>query len=188
MSELDVVSSLTNSEWPAWVQAIGSIVAIIGAAAIAIWQSKKQHENSLNLLSTEHRLTRLEISRALLSLSTNSLRMLNNYSRQLPDRSAVHRIGDGEIHLDLNELKVVEGAVQAVPLHSLPHQLVSLTMMVGSTLRQFREHVELAVQVHRQMDADQFDAFFTNMSEMQNSLKKTCDDIQAEIKKLQDVA
>ena len=188
MSELNVVSSLAGSEWPAWVQAIGSVVAIIGAAAIAIWQSKKQHENSLNLLSTEHRLARLETAQALLSLSISSLRMLNNYAKQLPDRSVVHNIGDGTTHLDLNELKVVEGAVKAIPLHSLPHQLVSLTMMVGSTLRQFREHVELAIKVHRQMDAEQFEAFFTNISGMKNSLKHTCDDIQAEVTKLQENA
>lgn len=188
MSELNVISNLTGSEWPAWVQAIGSIVAIFGATGIAIWQSKKQHDNSLKLLSAEHRLARLEVAQALLSLSTSSLRLLKNYTKQLPDRSAVHNVADGIIHLDLNELKVVEGAVQTIPLYSLPHQLVSLTMMVGSTIRQFREHVELVIQVHRKMDAAQFDAFFTNMSEMQKSLKKTCDDIQAEVTKLQDMA
>lgn len=176
---------MVSSEWPAWVQAIGSIAAIIGAAAIAIWQSNKQHVNSLELLSTEHRLSRLEVARALLSLSTSSLSMLNHYAKLLPDRDAVHHFGDEITHLDLNELKVVEGAVQTIPLHSLPHQLVSLTMMLGSTLRQFREHVELVIQVHRKMDANQFESFFANMADMRRSLKETCDDIQTEVNKLE---
>ncbi len=188
MSEPNLISNLTSPEWAAWVQAIGSILAIIGATGVAIWQSNKQHKNSLELLSIEHRLARLEVAQALLSLSKSSLRLLKNYAKQLPDRSAIHNIGHGVTHLDTDELKVVEGAVQTIPLHSLPHQLVSLTMMLGSTIRQFREHVELVIKVHRQMDADQFNAFFTNMSEMQNSLKKTCDDIQTEVSKLQEMA
>ena len=188
MSEPVAISVLTSSEWAAWVQAIGSILAIIGATGIAIWQSSKQHKNSLELLSTEHRLARLEVAQALLSLSTSSLRLLNNYSKQLPDREAVHNIGRGITHLDMNELKVVEGAVQAIPLHSLPHQLVSLTMMVGSTIRQFREHVELVLEVHRKMDAEQFSDFFNNITKMQTSMKATCEDIQIEVTKLQDKA
>jgi hypothetical protein len=188
MSEPNVISNLNGQEWAAWVQAVGSILAIIGAASIAIWQSNKQQKNSLELLSTEHRLARLEVAKALLSLSINSLRLLKNYAKQLPDRSAVHNIGHGVTHLDTNELKVVEGAIQAIPLYSLPHQLVSLTMMLGSTIRQFREHVELVIKVHQEMDAEQFNAFFTNMLEMQSSLKKTCDDIQTEVSKLQDKA
>jgi Tfp pilus assembly protein FimT len=111
---------MTSSEWATWVQAIGSIIAIFGAAGIAIWQSRKQHKSSLELLSTEHRLARTEVARALLSLSTNSLRMLKNYAKQLPDRGAVHKVAEGVLPLDLNELKVVEGAVRAIPLHSLP--------------------------------------------------------------------
>ena len=173
MNVLNDVTNLVNSEWPAWVQAIGSIVAIIGAAGIAIWQSNRQHKNSLDLLSTEHRLARLETAQALLSLSTSSLKMLNHYAKLLPDRYAVHHFGDGITHLDTNELRVVEGAVNAIPLYSLPHQLVSLTMMLGSTLRQFREHIELTIQVHRKMDADQFNSFFANMADMRRSLKET---------------
>lgn len=188
MNELNDITNMASSEWPAWVQAIGSIVAIIGATAIAIWQSKKQHQNSLDLLSAEHRLARLETAQALLSLSTSSLKMLNHYAKLLPDRDAVHHFGDGATHLDTNEMRVVEGAVNAIPLHSLPHQLVSLTMMLGSTLRQFREHIELAVQVHRKMDAEQFDSFFENMAGMCRSLKETCDDIQSEVNKLQEKA
>ena len=84
MNELNDITNIASSEWPAWVQAIGSIVAIIGAAGIAIWQSKKQHQNSLELLSAEHRLARLETAQALLSLSTSSLKMLNHYAKLLP--------------------------------------------------------------------------------------------------------
>lgn len=179
---------MTSSEWAAWIQAIGSIAAIFGAAGIAIWQSNRQHKSSLELISADHRLARTEVARALLSLSENSLRLLKGYARQLPDRTRVHQVAEGLLPLDLNELRVVEGAVQAIPLHSLPHPLVSLTMMVNSTIRQYREHIELVLKVHREMSAREFEDFFSNLTKMRESLQQTCGEIQAEIAKFENHA
>ena len=38
---------LSASDWAAWVQAVGSIAAIIGAAAIAIWEAHRQYKGSI---------------------------------------------------------------------------------------------------------------------------------------------
>lgn len=103
MSGPHCMSNFTGSEWAAWVQAIGSILAIVGATGIALWQSRKQHENSLKFLRTAHRITRFENSQALLFLSKNSLCMLNNSLRKIPDRGAVYLIAHGEIDLDLRD-------------------------------------------------------------------------------------
>lgn len=81
MYELCLLSSLTSSEWASWVQAIGSIAAILGAVGIAVWQSKRQHEASLALLRTEKRISRTESAKALLSLSTGALRLLEHSAK-----------------------------------------------------------------------------------------------------------
>lgn len=44
---------MPRSDWAAWVQAVGSIAAIFGAAGVAIWQARKQHKNSLDLVRSE---------------------------------------------------------------------------------------------------------------------------------------
>lgn len=44
---------MPRSDWAAWVQAVGSIAAIFGATAVAIWQAHKQHQNSLKLVRIE---------------------------------------------------------------------------------------------------------------------------------------
>lgn len=44
---------MPRSDWAAWVQAIGSIAAVFGAAGVAIWQAHKQHQNSLDLVRAE---------------------------------------------------------------------------------------------------------------------------------------
>lgn len=44
---------MPRSDWAAWVQALGSVAAIVGAAGVAIWQAHKQHKNSLDLVRGE---------------------------------------------------------------------------------------------------------------------------------------
>ena len=183
MNQLCFLSEMTSSEWAAWVQAVGSIAAVFGAAGIAIWQANRQQKNSLALLRTEQRLGRVELAKALLALSQNCLRLLDHLAAQLHDREAFCNIADGRVHVDFNELSVAEGAVHDIPLHSLPYRLVSLTMMVRSSVRQFRENFEFALQSHRKMDANEFEKLFWVLGEMRASLKQTCNDIEAEVKR-----
>lgn len=185
MNELCFLSGLSSSEWAAWVQAVGSVAAIFGAAGIAIWQAGKQHKSSLEVVRAEHRLAGVATARALHSLSTNCQRAMAHAAVQFPSREAVHCIAEGRTHFDLEELKVIEGAVRSVPLHALPHQLVHLTMILSSTVRQFRENVEFALQSHRTMDGGAFEKFFGVLGELQRSLGLTCTDIQAEVVRLE---
>mgnify|MGYP000913792507 CR=1 FL=1 len=188
MSELCFLSNLTSSEWASWVQAIGSIAAIFGAVGIAIWQSNKQHGASLFLLWEEKRLARIESAKALHSLSTGALGLLEHSIKSFPDRESVHDIAEGRRHFDFGELRIVEGAIQAIAVHTQPHELVRLTMIVSSTVRQFRESVEFAIQSHREMDANAFKTFFNALSGLTNSLVLTCADIEKEVEKIENAA
>jgi hypothetical protein len=179
MNQLCVLTHLTSSDWAAWVQAIGSIVAI----GIAVWVSHQQSKNSLNVIRVEHRLTRTELAKALLSLSTNCKQLLDHITAQFPDRETCHFIADGTNHFDFNELQVVEHAVSAIPLHNLPHRLISLTMMVSSTVRQFRENVQYMLHHYTKMDGAAFQKFFDTLEELRVSLEQTCKDIQGEVKR-----
>lgn len=181
MNQLCFLTDLTSSEWAAWVQAVGSIAAIVGATWIAIWQSRRQHEVSLEVLRTEHRLARTELARTLLALSVNCSKAIEHAVKQFPDRDAAHQIAEQEAHFDCNELRAIENAVTGIPLHSLPHTLVSLTMILSSTVRQFREKIESALRFHREMDSPAFEDFFVVLSQMQKGLVLTCNDIAAEV-------
>lgn len=182
MNQLCFLSNMTSSEWASWVQAIGSIAAIIGALGIAIWQSKQQHKASLALMHAEKKLARTELAKALLSLSAGALRLLEHSTKAFPDRQSVHDAAEGRRHFDFGELRTVEGAVQAISLHTLPHELVRLTMIVKSTVRQFRENIEFAVQTHRQMDANAFNTLFEALNSLTKSLALTCADIEKEVR------
>jgi len=183
MNELCMFTGLTSSEWAAWVQAIGSIAAIAGAVGIAIWQSRKQHQTSLAALKAQHSLARLEAARALQELSIAAHRLLEHSTKAFPDRQAVHDTAEGRRFFDFGELRVIEGALQAVPLHALPHDLVRLTMILGSCVRQFRENIEFAMPRHRQMDAQEFTTLFDSLASLTKSLGLTRQDIESAVKR-----
>lgn len=181
MHEFSFISTLTSSEWASWVQAIGSIFAIVGTALIAIWQSHKQHQISLSVLRAEHRMIRIETAKTLSEFSKNVICVVEHVVKRLSDREAVHTVAERNGPSDLNELIVLERAVLAVPLHSLPHSLVTLTMFLSSTIRQFRENVEGALENHRNMSSESFSALFSVLAECLGNLKRIAEEIDSEV-------
>lgn len=182
MSQIGSATGLNSSELAAWVQALGSIAAIIGSVGIAVWQSRQQHRASMSILQAERSFSRIEVAKALKELSIGAHRLLVHSMNAFPDRQAVSDVACGRTFYDIGELRVIEGAIQAIPVHALPHDLVRLTMIVGSCVRQFRENVEFAMQRHLEMDGKTFNVFFESLTSLSRSLDLTCKDIEAAIK------
>lgn len=183
MSMLCLSLDLTSQEMAAWVQAVGSIVAIAAATWIAIWQGKKQHQNSLDLLSAERKHERTELAKTLSVLANNTLKMMLFLTKKIDSRQAVHDIKDGEIHFDLGELQRLDAAIEGIKLHELPDTLVTPTMFISSTVRQFREKIEMTLRVYREMDSEAYEDFFTTLGEMNKSFEYSCNDIAEVISK-----
>lgn len=181
MNQLCFLSGLTSSEWASWVQAVGSILAIVGAAWIARYQAKLQRDSALELHRTERLTARREVAETLSVLAQNSATAMAHVSGQLRDREAVHQVAEGFIHCDIGEVQRLDGYLAAIPLHELPSSLVTLTMILCSAVRQFREKTEMALRLHRQMDANMFEEFFRTLAQMNESVKATCKDISEKV-------
>lgn len=184
MNNLCITSNLTSSELASWVQAIGSVLAIFASALIAIFQSKKQYQNAQALYKDEQRHIRIELAKTLAILSRNSAKAIKHSIEQMPDRESIHKIASGENYLDVGELRIIDNAIAAIPLHSLPDTLVSPTMILGATIRQFREKVEGMIAFHRTMDENNFEDMFRTFQNMLQSLDLTCGDIEAQVEKI----
>ena len=183
MNQLCFLTALTSSEWAAWVQAIGSILAICGAVGVAILQSRWQHRSSMTTLKAERSFARLETARALQELSTGALRLLRHSNTAFPDQQSIHDTAEGQKFFDFGELQVIEKYVQAIPLHTLPHDLVRLMMSLGSYIRQFRENLEFAMQRHDKMTAAEFDTLFSSLSSITEGLDLTCTKITTTVER-----
>jgi len=176
--------NFSSDEWAAWVQAIGSIAAIFGAAGVAIHQAKLQHRNALDLHGFEKQTSDADLAKTLFVLATNSSKVMSHIAEQLNDREAVHRAAEGRFHCDVGELHRIDNYIRGVRIHTIPFSLVTPTMLLGSTVRQFAEKVEMALKLYRYMDAQMFEDFFRTMSQMSDSVAATCRDIEAEADRL----
>ena len=185
MSEFCFLSNLTSAEWAAWVQAVGSVIAIVAAAWIAIHQAKLQHKNALDLHKTEKRSEQTDITKTLSVLAKNSSKAMKHITSQLKDRESVHKAAEGLVPSGVGELVRIDIYLSNIPLHSVPHSMVSLTMILGSTVRQFKEKVEMALKCHRKMDAEMFKDFFGSLNDLNSSIEKTCNDINGEVERLE---
>ena len=76
-------------------------------------------------------------------------------------------------------------SIGGIPLYNLPDSLVTPTMLLSATVRQFREKVEMAIRAHRKMDAAAFEDFFRVLREMNESVEQTCGDIATEVDRVQ---
>jgi len=153
----------------------------LAAASIAVWQSRAQHRSSLALLKAEQRHSRIELSKTLAALAHNCSTAVSYVSAHFPDREAVHNVAEGEVNVDLEEIRRIDSALRSIPIHHLPSTLLTPTMVLSATIRQFLGKVELTLQLHRSMNAAQFDDFFITIQQMNESLKATCADIDAEV-------
>lgn len=185
MHTLCLTLDLTSTEWAAWVQAIGTIVAVLGAAAIAVWQSKKQHQSALALHKEEQRHARLEQAKTLLTLCQNCTKAAKHFSAQMHDRESVYTIASRETYFDFGELQALQSATTNIPLYSLPSTLLTDAMVLGATVRQFKQTIDMAIELHRTMDADQFQELFNTLGAMNESLASTCGDIEGAVQLVQ---
>lgn len=185
MTSFSLPTNLTSADWAAWAQAVGTIFAVLAAAGIAVWQSRRQHRSAMLLHSEEQRHARVSLARSLLVIAHNCRRATTYLAEQMGNREAIHNIASGEKHFDYGELRHLENATSGIPLYSLPDVLVSHAMTLAATIRQFRETVEIAIRQHRNMDGAAFSDVFRTFAEMNESLRLTCDDIGKAVEQIE---
>lgn len=167
---------LTRGECASWVQAWGSILAIVGTAGAAIYQARRQYQSTMAGLRLQQKQAHLQVAETLEQLATNTLKLQQHIAEKLTTREAVEVAADDGLPFDLPELRSLERSLESVALHELPATLVSPSMMLSWSVRQFRAKVEMALQFHRTMDAAAFDDFFQTTAQMTSSLEQTVND------------
>ena len=167
---LGILFNVTRAEWPAWAQALGSIVAILAASAMVVLQARRHAE-------AEKR--RIEAMQEQILQNVIAITQEASY---LVQRAYEFRITDGNSMLDtpayrteeMVNLKDMLMALKNIPLHELPNPdavraLAAMRRIVARTVLEIRAisdaksgHVgsdnfweqfeELALQARRQTE------------------------------------
>ncbi|OCS47933.1 hypothetical protein [Ralstonia pickettii] len=172
---------LNRAECASWVQAWGSILAIGGTAFAAYYQGRKQLQATIEGVRQTQKQAHLQVAETLWKLAENALKMQRHIASRLDTRDKGHKAAVDGLPFEMPELLSIERALEAIPLHELPATLVSPSMILTWTVRQFRTKVEMALQLHRRMDAADFEDFFARVAEMNASLDKTVADFGAKL-------
>lgn len=174
---MSIITNLTSVELAAWVQAIGTLVAIAAAALIANLQGRRAYKNALALIAAEQRNSRIELAKTLSVLSIASSRVVGHLTIQIPDSEAIYAIANKEVYFDFGQILRLDEAIANIPLHELPDKLVEPTISLSSSIRQFCGQVQSALKNNRSMNEDHFTKFFMGIERLNASIKETCVDI-----------
>ena len=163
-------------------------MAIVAAAVIATGQAKAQHKSALAVHKLDLATSRAEISQTIAALANACAKAIAHVCDRLKDRDTIHNAAEGLYPTGIGEVKRLHEYLAAIPLHELPHFLVADTLVFGSAVLQFRDKVEMALRLHRQMDAGMFDDFFQTTSLLRGVARETADKLLQQAKQLQGVA
>ncbi len=136
MQTLCFMSGLTSEQWAAWIQAVGSVVAIAASAGIAIWQSRRtvRHERQLRDEDTARRME------AIKELLVAAYGMAMDYSDALHDGRKLAGLVNFADSADFRELA---DEVARIDLSNVPSgPLVSRLIAARGAVRNLAKLIE----------------------------------------------
>ncbi len=146
----------------AWVQAIGSIGAIIAAGAIASAQAARQFRDAGKLQASVALSVDLRMTESVEAIAMNcSKRMLLCIKDIGWDRDYITQIVDGPRHYDDKAMAQILSYLDAIPLHSLPSSTVIVNVIhMRAVARQVGEKIDLVFGSYRNLNGSHFQDFF----------------------------
>lgn len=140
-----------KSEWASWVQAIGSIGAILAAAFIATWQIDATRKSA----QAERRRKAAVMVEAVTALVRSHLQELESISA-LVDRHKHYETRRRMERLDPTEVfATIERAAQGIPLHDLPDaEMIRLLVDLQNHIRTNREAIAAVKDLFMKDESD----------------------------------
>lgn len=151
MNTLCFMSDMTSAEWAAWVQAGATFVAIVGSAAVAIWQLRTQRENSMKLQKAEQRSIQIERGTAILTQATNCKMLVINTAGQFRLLLGDPAIQDESLEIHFSMIKALGRSLAAISLHDLPVGFITPVMLFNIYVSQFIDSVQFVLDRRARM-------------------------------------
>jgi heme exporter protein D len=173
------VSDLSVSECAAWVQAWGSVVAVLVAVAVAAYQSNSQHKSALKLFARQQAQQRRDQIEALTNIAYEACKLVETIRGALGTLTAALQIARKEVYFDLGAIHYLDESVQRISLIGLAPDMVRPVRRLTDVVRQFRWNIDLVFTDYKNMNADEFSSFASVFSEISKSLQALCAEFSA---------
>jgi hypothetical protein len=175
---------LKDTTLAAWVQALGSIVAIVAAFAIGNHQTKVQIRLARIAAANDD----IQAAETIFYLAGAALNTVQFVRGGLDDRDKVFDAAKGRASVLLREVEAFETVLSDIPAYRVDPKVLRCALMVAGNVRQFRLKVVMALEHHRTMDAAAFDDFFATMQAVVWSLSENAADATKVVVEFRSVA
>lgn len=146
----------------AWVQAVGSIAAIVATGIYVQWQ----HRLEVARKETEDRLARRRSLDVVVELARATKTSVRWVQQQLLERGTVHDIAEGRAHLDRRVVAELGTLLSGIPLHELGDPtVVNEVLSLLHYARQMTGFVDKLLLLHREMDSQMFQSAFAALAQ-----------------------
>lgn len=148
-----------------WVQAIGSILAILYAVKISTDQSRRQFEDARRLQRIDQANAALSVSKSTIAIASNVRSSLASLIDQFGhSRTTVMVLADRDSTFDRRVVSEMRSDLEAIPLHELPSsRLVTELLALRSIIQKATVRIEAALDNSRTMDGHDYQMFFDHL-------------------------
>jgi len=154
------IRKVDGPTWAAWVQAFGSIAAIVGAFAVATYQGRQQRRSA----EIQRAMAQLDMAERVGALADGAINGIEFVAALLDQREKIHAAAEFGFDGMLAEVRAVGAQFGSVPLSEVPPDVVRITMLFGAIVRQVDVKVSVALASHRSMDGAAFQDFFQTIN------------------------
>ncbi len=184
-SILDFFCNLQNGDKAGWIQAIGTVLAILASSWIAAWQAKSQYKNSLKLQNIQDKNQEIVLTESVVAIIKNSASRVKYVYDTLSTRQDVYDVALKIKYYDFEGLKDVIESLKQIPLKDLPSpKLVTAIMILISSIRQLEIQVDKTIAHHSKLNASEYSTFFLTLLQIKDSTEKTYEDSEQYLKVL----
>jgi hypothetical protein len=131
MQQLCFLSGLSSEQWAAWVQAIGSLAALVVAIWIAAWQataSRKLVEDQMLRAQEEERSRRSEVQSHSRAVAIGAVNELGMTAKQLVNMLVQYKKRDF-VPSVIEILEEAANPVRQIPLLDLPEPIMAIHLV-----------------------------------------------------------
>ncbi|WP_369658416.1 hypothetical protein [Variovorax sp. V15] len=162
----EIAQVLKPFDAAAWVQAVGSILAILAAGFFVRWQHDLEQESNRRA-ERELRRRKLDVVVELARATSHSIGYIRDY---FPSRQAVHEIALGARFFDRRVVESLGVHLGEIPLYELDDAvLVNEILVLRVNSQHMRDVVARLLERHRHMDGEAFGAAFAALADCANA-------------------
>ena len=171
-----LVQGLTVSDCASWVQAWGTVLAILGAFGVAAYQARSQHQSALRVFTEQQTRQRRDHLDSLTAVARAALDHFDYTHEQTKTIALLVKVANDDVYFDYGATRYLDDSIQRISLVGMPAELIPPARLLTDTFRQYRRNIDLIPVECKRMDEDDYIHFSSTMAKirevLQNALAK----------------